>query len=357
MLLHLDSKEPSKLSQIVMNNLYKELKVAIILVAIICLVTTSIQIFISGKLTWHILGEQILYNLYYGIPLSLINSKLFEALNNYLPWESQSRKRAIAGIVGSISITMLTLIILNFILWVFLKGNDISALWIRENRNFYIIALLITVLVSISMHAIGFFYEVQREKLVSQKLRKEKLSTELNALRAHIDPHFLFNSFNVLSGLIEEDKNKAQDFLEGLSKIYRYILEQRHEDTSTIEDELAFAKKYLTLHRMRFENSILLHTDIDDSLLDKKIPSLSLQLLLENAIKHNAFDTNNPLSISISADADLLSVSNNRKVRKKVNGSNKMGLKNIKDRYKLMSQKDIQIISEEDQFTVQLPLI
>ena len=321
------------------------------------MVTVCIQVFISGELTWDILGEQILYNLYYGIPLSLINGKLFDKLNRVLPWDTQAKQRAIAGIIGSIVITMLSLIVLNLILWVFVKGNNFSVLWIRENRDFYIIGLLITVLVSLSMHAIGFFYEVQQEKVISQKLRKENLASELNALRAHIDPHFLFNSFNVLSGLIEEDKDKAQDFLSGLSKIYRYILEQRHEDTSTVEDELAFAKRYLDLQRTRFENSIILDTDIDQAVLKKKIPSLSLQLLLENAIKHNAFDVDEPLSISIKADADKLVISNNRKTRGHINGSNKIGLQNIKDRYKLMSAEEIMITAAPDRFTVQLPLI
>jgi len=295
--------------------------------------------------------------MYYGIPLSLINSSLFDKLNRMLPWDTQAKKRAFAGIIGSILITMLTLVILNFILWTVVLGNDISVLWIAENRAFYVIGLIITVLVSLSMHAIGFFYENQRQRVETQKLREQNLASELNALRAHVDPHFLFNSFNVLSGLIEEDTDKAQDFLSGLSKIYRYILEQRNEDTSTVEDELEFANRYLNLQRMRFEDGIELQTEIDSALLQKRIPSLSLQLLLENAIKHNGFDANNTLVIDIKADQAYLTVSNNRKRRSDVNGSSKMGLQNIKDRYKLMSDKEIKIISDENRFTVQLPLI
>lgn len=340
-----------------MNNLYKELRIAIILVVIIFMVTVCIQFFITGILSWNIIKEQVLYNLYYGVPLSLINGRLFEMLNRILPWDTQPRKRAIAGIFGSIIITMIALVILNFILWSLIMGNDVSVLWIRGNRDFYVIGLLITILVSLAMHAIGFFYEIQREKVVTTKLREEKLASELNALRAHIDPHFLFNSFNVLSGLIDEDKDKAQDFLAGLSKIYRYILEQRNEDTSTVKDELSFANRYLELQRTRFEDSIELYTDIDSELMHKRIPSLSLQLLLENAIKHNGFDAEHTLSIEIKADQDYLTVSNNRKHRSDSNGSNKMGLQNIKDRYKLMSDKEIEVHSQEDTFTVQLPLI
>jgi len=340
-----------------MNNLYKELKFAVSLVVIICIVTICIQFFIAGRLTWNIVIEQIGYNMYYGIPLSLINSSLFDKLNRMLPWDTQPKQRAFTGIVGSIMITMLTLIILNFILWTVVLGNDISVLWIAENRAFYVIGLIITVLVSLSMHALGFFYEIQRQRVETQKLREQNLASELNALRAHVDPHFLFNSFNVLSGLIEEDKGRAQDFLSGLSKIYRYILEQRNEDTSTVEDELAFANRYLNLQRTRFEDGIHLQTDIDSELLQKRIPSLSLQLLLENAIKHNGFDANNALAIDIKADQDYLTVSNNRKQRHDVNGSSKVGLQNIKDRYKLMSDKEIEIFSDENTFTVQLPLI
>lgn len=340
-----------------MNNLYKELKFAVSLVVIICIVTICIQFFISGRLTWNIVIEQIGYNMYYGIPLSLINSSLFDKLNRMLPWDTQPKRRAFTGIVGSIVITMLTLIILNFILWTVVLGKNISVLWIAENRAFYVIGLIITVVVSLSMHALGFFYEIQRQRVETQKLREQNLASELNALRAHVDPHFLFNSFNVLSGLIEEDKDKAQDFLSGLSKIYRYILEQRNEDTSTVEDELEFANRYLNLQRMRFEDGIELQTEIDSALLQKRIPSLSLQLLLENAIKHNGFDANNTLAIGIKADQDYLTVSNNRKRRSDVIGSSKMGLQNIKDRYKLMSDKEIEIISDENTFTVQLPLI
>jgi len=340
-----------------MKNLYKELRVAIILVVIIFIVTVCIQFFISGSLTWSVIIEQVGYNIYYGIPLCLINSRLFDTLNRMLPWDTRPKHRALAGIIGSISITMLSLVILNFILWTLIMGNDMSVLWLERNRGFYVIGLLITVLISLAMHAIGFFYEIQREKVVTQKLRQENLASELNALRAHIDPHFLFNSFNVLSGLIDEDKEKAQNFLSGLSKIYRYILEQRNENTSTIRDELDFATKYLDLQRTRFENSIILKTDIDPESQQKKVPSLSLQLLLENAIKHNGFDAKNPLTVEISTDENHLTISNNCKYRSHVNASNKMGLQNIKDRYKLMSDKEIEIRAEENTFTVQLPLI
>ncbi|MBT8229114.1 MAG: histidine kinase, partial [Bacteroidia bacterium] len=190
-----------------------------------------------------------------------------------------------------------------------------------------------------------------------EQLRQEKLISELNALKAHVDPHFLFNSFNVLSGLIEEDKEKAQDFLTGLSKIYRYILESRNEDTSTVRDELSFAKSYLDLHLARFENSIEMLVDISDETLNRSLPSLTLQLLLENAIKHNAFDEEEPLRIKIYNQDKFLVIENNRKKRMNLAMGNGMGLKNIRDRYSLLSKEIVTVKDTSDKFSVQIPLL
>lgn len=340
-----------------MINIYKELKPTLIIIGIICILTVFLQFYYSGTLEFSNLKQSILYNIYYGGPLSLVNGYFFDFLSKYLPWEVQPKKRAFWGIVGSIIVTMATLLILNLILWVYIRGNGYSVLWSMENRTFYIIALVITIIVSVTIHAIGFFQEIQNERKVSQKLREEKMATELNALRSHVDPHFLFNSFNVLSGLIDENPEKAQEFLSGLSKIYRYILEQRNEDTSTVGDELDFATKYLNLQKMRFEDSIDLETRISNEAMQKKIPSLSLQLLLENAIKHNGFNASNPLKISISEDDDALVVTNSIQKRKNIKDSAGMGLQNINDRYSLLVKKEIVVDTENDLFTVKLPLI
>lgn len=180
---------------------------------------------------------------------------------------------------------------------------------------------------------------------------------ELNALRAHVDPHFLFNSFNVLSGLIDEDPEKAQSFLAGLSKIYRYILEQRNADTATLQEELAFAEKYLALQQMRFEGGIELSLEIEEALQVKKMPALTLQLLLENAIKHNRFDEQTPLRIELKTTAGQLVVRNNKAARTNLQEGNKMGLQNIKDRYALLGVDSVEIKDTPTGFLVKLPLL
>ncbi len=340
-----------------MNNFFADLKLASYVIVIIFIVTLLIHLFLNSELNAAIIAEIALYNVYYGLPLCFLNGWFFEYLNKIFPWEKRPSLRALAGVFGSIVLTMMVLIILNFILWTVAWGKPISSLWLIENRSFYINSLVITGIVSISVHAITFFGEVQKEKLVSAKLRQEKLATELSALRTHVDPHFLFNSFNVLSGLIDEDRDKAQEFLGGLTKIYRYILEQRNDDTCAVADELQFAQQYLNLQRMRFENSIRLETDIKEAAMEKKVPSLSLQLLMENAIKHNGFDEENPLAIRIIADEDTLMVTNNLKTRKNLTKGNGIGLQNIKDRYALLTDRQPAIETNESSFTVKLPLI
>lgn len=340
-----------------MNNFYRELKPTLIIVSTICLITIFLQFYYSGSLDMEDINRSIIYNIYFGVPLCLVNGYFFNALNIYYPWEIQPQRRAVYGVIGSIVLTMFTLISLNLLLNVLYYGQDLKTLWSNPNKGFYMSALVITMIVTITIHAISFFKEIQKERKINSRLREEKLATELNALRSHVDPHFLFNSFNVLSGLIDEDSEKAQKFLAGLSKIYRYILEKRDEDTSSLHEELAFSDEYIDLQKMRFENSILIEKRISEDAMNRKVPSLTLQLLLENAIKHNGFSDTEPLKIVMTEKDNYLSVSNNVKPRKNISESSKMGLSNIKERYRLLVQEEIEVKETGESFTVKIPLI
>ncbi|MEO0340348.1 MAG: histidine kinase [Bacteroidota bacterium] len=340
-----------------MTNYYKDIRYATVIVAIICLVTITLNFAMTGSLSWGLIKNQIFYNIYYGFPLTIIIGNFSGFLNKIFPWDSRPRRRALWGIFGSITLTLFVLFILNLILWIGIWGYDFKAIYLQENRDFYLWAVIITIIVSITLHAASFFKEIQKERKVSAQLKQEKLEMELNALRAHVDPHFLFNSFNVLSGLIDEDPERAQDFLAGLSKIYRYILEQRNEDTSTLKDEINFAQRYLSLQKMRFEDSIIMETDIDPNLESRKIPSLSLQLLLENAIKHNGFNKDAPLQIHLKTNGSTLEVVNNKMQRTNLYEGNKMGLQNIKDRYALLTNQAVEVNNLTESFSVKLPLL
>ncbi len=335
----------------------KELKSTIIAVLVLCIVGALIMVFLSGEFNLYEIGRQSFFNIYYGIPLGVVNAYFFKKLSIKYPWQENPKQRTWLGVIGSIFFTMLALVLLNIILWVFIIGYPWSSLLNATFKQFYVIALIITVVISSIHHAIEFFKQVEQEKRINETLRKEKLSTELSMLKAHIDPHFLFNSFNVLSGLIDEHPENAQAFLSKLSSIYRYILETRNEDLSSINDEIAFSKKYMALQQTRFENAIKLKVSVDDVVSTKSIPSLTLQLLLENAVKHNSFSPENPLIIELYNDQDYLIIKNNKHKRSLIQASNKMGLQNIRDRYKLMVQKDILVEDKPSTFTVKIPLI
>ncbi len=338
-------------------NVVKELWLAIKIVLAISVFSLLYYFISTGSLDWKLVKDQLFYNCYYGLPLCFVNGWFLAALDRYVKWESRPVHRLWVGIIGCIIVTTVTLVILNYILWVLIKGNDISVLYAHGNRQFYAIALFITVIVSAVLHASSFYNEVQKQKKMNQRLREEKMLSELNALRAHLDPHFLFNSFNVLSGLIDENKTHAQDFLSGLSGIYRYILDSREEELRNISDELRFAKKYLDLHLARFEKSISLDVDIPENYLEKQVPSLSLQLLLENAIKHNAFDEESPLKITIKIEDEMLVVENNKKSRTTLYENGGLGLRNIQDRYLLLGKRKMTIRDTMESFTVNLPIL
>ncbi len=335
----------------------KELWLAIKIVITLSVFSILYYFISTGRLDWDLVKDQLFYNTYYGLPLCFVNGWFLTRLDRYIKWESSPIYRIWVGIIGCILVTMVTLIILNYILWVRIDGNELRVLYDYGNRQFYAIALFITVIVSSVLHAVSFYSEVQKQKKMNQRLREEKIISELNALRAHLDPHFLFNSFNVLSGLIDEDKNQAQDFLSGLSTIYRYILDSREEELRSIKDELTFAKKYLNLHLARFENSISLEVDIPEKYHHLQVPSLSLQLLLENAIKHNAFDEESPLVITIKVEEDMLVVENNKKSRTTLYENGGLGLKNIQDRYLLLGKRKMTIRDTLKSFTVNLPIL
>lgn len=195
-------------------------------------------------------------------------------------------------------------------------------------------------------------------KLEAEQLHKEKLQTQLNGLLQQINPHFLFNSLNSLSALINENPSQAQKFLSDMSKVYRYLLRTNENELTTLATELQFIDSYFNLVQTRFGTGVQLATDIDEAYANWLLPPLTLQLLLENAVKHNIVSKQKPLTIEIySTTNHQLAVRNNlQKKRIKVE-STKIGLTNIAEKYRLLNKSSIEIIEDENSFSVSIPLI
>ena len=340
-----------------LKNVSQNLAIAFKVMTVVTIIMIVIGLLMGNKMSWEYILTTLMYNFYFGIPLSVVNGVFFDGLTKIYPWVDSPTKRTWLGVIGSIVLTMATLFLLNYILWVWIWGSEVEALFSERNRIFYLVAFVVTIIIASVVHAISFYKLVMKEKLINEQLRKEKLTTELNILKAHVDPHFLFNSFNTLSALIDEDKTKAQGFLKRMSSIYRHVLENRDEDTSTVSDELAFAKEYLSLQQTRFENSIDLNIDISEPTTILRLPALSLQLLFENAIKHNAFNEEHPLKVEVYEEKGYLVIKNNRSARRNLQDGSGMGLQNIQDRYALLSEKEVLIEDLKDSFIVKLPLL
>ncbi|WP_420151050.1 sensor histidine kinase [Spirosoma sp.] len=193
----------------------------------------------------------------------------------------------------------------------------------------------------------------------AQELKKINLQTQLESLKEQVKPHFLFNSLNTLQGLVMEDaKEQAVAFIINLSQVYRYLLQSNEQVLIPLSKELAFVRAYIDLLKTRYEQGLLLEINVASDVLDYALPPLTLQMLVENAVKHNRISTRLPLTIRIYSDAaHNLVVVNNLQRKQTVVPSNQMGLANISAKYRLLNQPDIVIHQTDAVFQVSVPLL
>lgn len=191
-----------------------------------------------------------------------------------------------------------------------------------------------------------------------EKLEQLTIRHEFETLKSQVNPHFLFNCFNTLSSLISEDRKQAEIFLDELSKVYRYLLRNNEDGLTTLQTEIRFIESYYRLLRTRHGEAVQLKTEIDKKYNGYLLPSLSLQMLVENAVKHNVLSKNKPLMIDIfTTSGNQLVVSNNLQARTVKGPSNKIGLDNIRSKYELLNRQGFQVLQDKKNFSVVLPLI
>jgi len=214
-------------------------------------------------------------------------------------------------------------------------------------------------LIFVTLYEVDYVVERLKESIgEKENLKQQALQHEFDALKNQVNPHFLFNCFNTLSSLITEDKEKAEVFLNELSKVYRYLLRNNEAGVSTVENEVRFIRSYYGLLRTRHGDALQMTIEIDKRYNPYLLPSLTLQLLVENVVKHNQLAKSQPLVIEIFTTAGNKLVVNNNLQRRTVKApSNKVGLENIKAKYDLLNQPGFQVMEDGKNFTVVLPLI
>jgi two-component system, LytTR family, sensor kinase len=211
--------------------------------------------------------------------------------------------------------------------------------------------------INLGFFTIHFISRWKKSLIVAEKLEKEKTQVQFDNLRNQLNPHFLFNALTSLNSLIHEDQALASQFLQQLSKVYRYVLQNKDKTMVTLETELNFIRNYVFLLETRFKDILSISFDIPEEAKDRAIVPVTLQILIENAIKHNIIDPAKPLSISVTVKDDYLEVSNTLQPKKMVETSNKVGLDNLRTLYGFLTKKPLLISSDDGKFVVSVPLI
>lgn len=225
-------------------------------------------------------------------------------------------------------------------------------------KSAYLIGLAVNVIFETLWEVVYCIDKYSETVTENEMLEQMNLQRQFEKLKHKVNPHFLFNCFNTLSSLISEDKQKAEDFLDELSKVYRYLLRNNEDGMATVESEIKFIESYFNLLQTRYGAGIKLRIQVKEEYNSYLLPSLTLQLLVENAVKHNIINKQLPLTVNINNAGDKrIAVTNNLNRKHVTEKSTKVGLNNIKDKYKLLQLEGFEVIRDETNFTVYLPLL
>lgn len=297
----------------------------------------------------------------YTFTMGIGNGLLNDVLDKNYSWVDQTRKRAVLGIISTVVLNTILVYFCNYVNFVWIQKVSTTAEFFTDRYNFANWFMInFALMVTAFLHAKGFMDELKkttRKEVVEQKLIAKSANAQFESLKNQLDPHFLFNSLNVLSALIDENQNQAQKFTADMSKIYRYVLDQKDKELVSVEDELDFAKTYSQLLKTRFEDSVDFDFNVSEGAQKLLVVPLSLQLLLENCIKHNYATASRPLLMKIYQEGTFLCIENNLQAREQLRDRDGIGLSNIVQRYALLTDENVYIEQSEDYFKVKIPLL
>lgn len=280
------------------------------------------------------------------------NAHVSNYLSYRIPWLENPSKRFIWGVVGVVVYTPSVV----YALYIVLKyGFNID---MGDIEWTLLISIGITFVISFFLNSVEFLKNWKKASLDAERLKKEQMEAKYETLKNQVNPHFLFNSLNALTNLVYEDQDQAAKFIRELSKVYRYVLDTRSQEVVSLKTELEFVNSYLFLQKIRFDEKLQFNISIE-GFEQKMLPPMAIQMLLENAIKHNVIAEEEPLVIYIEIEnRDKLVVRNNlQKKNIPMEESSGMGLSNIKSRYEFLSPTPVEVIDGPNEFIVKIPLL
>ncbi len=304
--------------------------------------------------------EVALYAISYSIAIWVTqwrgNEIIIDYLDTKVAWVHNPRKRFLLGLTGVLIYTPVSLTLLH-LFYYYVVGINSGFNTVRGFFTTNFVAMGITIIIASFFTGYRFLQAWRQEAVNVEKLKRQSLASQYESLKNQVNPHFLFNSLNALTSLVHKDPDKAVRFIKQLSDVYRYVLENKDKEVVALTEELKFIKSYLYLQQIRFGENLQAEMAIEDD-GQMMLPPLSLQLLVENAIKHNIISKDEPLIIKLFTEGEqYVVVSNNLQVKSIPKGPSGIGLENIKARYGYLTDNEVQITKTKTAFTVKLPVL
>ncbi len=311
---------------------------------------------LATEVSWEELLGSIAYAVGYTLIISMLTSWTWNFVQRKFPWEKgKFAQRIIIQLVLTNLVSVGAMVVLTFLNLKFLNEHcsDPEALY-RGNVQITVIMNLIIVL---TFEAMGFFTRWKMSLVENEKLAKANAISQYQSLKNQLNPHFLFNSLNTLSALVHSDADKAESFIDEFASVYRYVLDVTDLKHVTVQEETEFVRSFIYLHQIRFGDSLQVVCELQESDYQKWMAPLTVQILVENAIKHNVISQSHPLCVTISSDGHYLVVKNNLTPRPEEVKSTQLGQENIIQRYSFLIDEEPTFSVENNFYVARIPLI
>ena len=307
------------------------------------------------KYTGHLFLIVTVNSVLVGGIFAIVIGGMANILDKKLPWLHFPLRRLIVQVVLTVILVMLIIVIAIPILGLFWNQQITSDVFLSQMFFMMKVTFSFLLVGTLLTNAIMFFKNWKEAAVQQEKLKREQLALQYETLKSQVNPHFLFNNLNSLTSLISTNPDKAIDFVKKLSEVYRYVLDQKDHELVALDIELKFLESYIFLQKIRFETNLNVQIDVESK--NYKVIPLSLQMMVENAIKHNEISDRNPLLVHVfSTDDQYLTVEN--KLQKKAGSEgNGSGIQNISDRYEYFTDRKVKISFTSDRFRISIPLL
>lgn len=290
-----------------------------------------------------------------GIGLAYLISLTSQILNRLFPWQQNDSFRLLSGIFFySLCSILVGQIFIK--LYGYFANHDPSLIDAQISLKIGIILLILFIIFSVIEYTFSSYQKYSKGTVEEIQMERKQIDLQLQALKAQLNPHFLFNNLNTISSVLDQDQDQAENLIRKLASSYQYTLNNCDKQWITVDEEIEFVKSYYYLLQTRFGDLLEMNINISSDVLKSRVPPLSIQMLVENAVKHNVLSAEQALHISINNDTQSIIIKNNKTKRPKLVTSFHIGLSNIKERYKILADKNIAVIDEQD-FTVKLPIV